>query len=176
MKAIAFFFIVETFKHNDYKLTLSDSRIGIYMSVENFNLIDTTISNGISKGQSIEHILHSNNLGISTKSVYIYLNRGYFKAKPIGTHRMVRLNLKDYKRTYNSIIFKKEKTGRNYDDFRRLFEANTGRPVYHRLDNRIVAHFMICYTSLLIYRLLEKKLKEKRYHFTIKEIMTTLKI
>lgn len=34
---------------------------------------------------------------------------------------------------------------------------------------------MICYTSLLIYRLLEKKLNEKGYHFTINEILTTLK-
>lgn len=62
------------------------------------------------------------------------------------------------------------------DCFRVLKTNFDARPVYHRLDNRIVAHFMICYTSLLIYRLLEKKLKEKRYHFTIKEIMTTLKI
>ena len=56
--------------HKDYKLTLRDSRIEIDMSVENFNLIDTTISNGISKGQSIKLILHSNDLSISTKSAY----------------------------------------------------------------------------------------------------------
>lgn len=34
---------------------------------------------------------------------------------------------------------------------------------------------MICYTALLIYRLLEKQLKEKEYHFTINEIINTLK-
>ena len=61
------------------------------------------------------------------------------------------------------------------DCFRVLKTNFDARPVYHRLDNRIVAHFMICYTSLLIYRLLEKKLKEKGYHFTINEILTTLK-
>ncbi|MGM9969075.1 MAG: hypothetical protein ACI35S_01620 [Anaeroplasma sp.] len=49
------------------------------------------------------------------------------------------------------------------------------RPVYHRLDSRIVVHFKICYTSLLIYRLLEVKLKEKGYHFTINEIIFSLK-
>lgn len=42
------------------------------------------------------------------------------------------------------------------DCFRVLKTNFDARPVYHRLDNRIVAHFMICYTSLLIYRLLEK--------------------
>lgn len=61
------------------------------------------------------------------------------------------------------------------DCFRVLKTNFDARPVYHRLDNRIVAHFMICYTSLLIYRLLEKKLKEKGYHFTTNEILTTLK-
>lgn len=61
------------------------------------------------------------------------------------------------------------------DCFRVLKTNFDARPVYHRLDNRIVAHFMICYTSLLVYRLLEKKLKEKGYHFTINEILITLK-
>lgn len=52
------------------------------------------------------------------------------------------------------------------------FEA---RPVYHRLGNRIKTHFTICYTALLIYRLLEKKLKDKEYKFTINEILNTFK-
>ena len=61
------------------------------------------------------------------------------------------------------------------DCFRTLKTNFNARPIYHRLDNRIIAHFMICYTALLIYRLLENKLKEKGYHFTINEILNTLK-
>ena len=61
------------------------------------------------------------------------------------------------------------------DCFRVLKTNFNGRPVHHRLDKRIVAHFMICYTALLIYRLLEKQLKDKKYDFTINEILTTLK-
>ena len=61
------------------------------------------------------------------------------------------------------------------DCFRVLKTNFDARPVYHRLDNRIIAHFMICYTALLIYRLLEKQLKDKKYDFTINEILTTLK-
>lgn len=61
------------------------------------------------------------------------------------------------------------------DCFRVLKTNFNARPVYHRLDNRIIAHFMICYTALLIYRLLEKQLKEKGYRFTINEIIETLK-
>ncbi|MDY5983353.1 MAG: IS1634 family transposase [Anaeroplasma sp.] len=61
------------------------------------------------------------------------------------------------------------------DCFRVLKTNFDARPVHHRLDKRIVAHFMICYTALLIYRLLEKQLKDKKYDFTINEILTTLK-
>ena len=61
------------------------------------------------------------------------------------------------------------------DCFRILKTNFDARPVYHRLENRIVAHFMVCYTALLIYRLLENKLLEHGYHFTINDILSTLK-
>ena len=51
----------------------------------------------------------------------------------------------------------------------------SGRPVYHRNRERITAHFMICYTALLIYRLLEKKLDDVGEHFTTENIIETLK-
>mgnify|MGYP005765798661 FL=1 len=47
------------------------------------------------------------------------------------------------------------------------------RPVYLHLEERIKAHFTICYISLLIYRILEKeKLKDK---YTTEDIISTLK-
>lgn len=61
------------------------------------------------------------------------------------------------------------------DCFRVLKTNFRARPVYHRNRNRIIAHFMICYTALLIYRLLETKLEEYGEHFTINEILDTLK-
>lgn len=61
------------------------------------------------------------------------------------------------------------------DCFRVLKTNFDAHPIYHRLEPRIIAHFMICYTALLIYRLLENTLKEKEYHFTINEIITSLK-
>lgn len=61
------------------------------------------------------------------------------------------------------------------DCFRTLKTNFDARPIHHRLEPRIIAHFMICYSALLIYRLLETKLKEKGYHFTINEILNTLK-
>lgn len=49
------------------------------------------------------------------------------------------------------------------------------RPICHHTKNRITAHFMICYTALLIYRLLEVKLNNYGTHFTIDQIIETLK-
>ena len=49
------------------------------------------------------------------------------------------------------------------------FEA---RPVYLHRDDRIKAHFLTCYISLLVYRLLEKRLNSK---YTCEEILKTLR-
>lgn len=46
------------------------------------------------------------------------------------------------------------------------------RPVYLRDDDRIEAHFITCFISLILYRFLEKRLKEK---FTCHEIINELK-
>jgi len=61
------------------------------------------------------------------------------------------------------------------DCFRVLKTNFNSRPVHHRNRNRIIAHFMICYTALLIYRLLEKKLDQYGTHFTTDNILDTLK-
>ena len=50
----------------------------------------------------------------------------------------------------------------------------SARPVFHQNRERIVAHFMVCYTSLLIYRILEKKLDIYGTHFTVDNVIETL--
>ena len=61
------------------------------------------------------------------------------------------------------------------DCFRVLKTNFRARPVYHRKKDRIIAHFMVCYTALLIYRLLERKLDLYGNHFTTDNIVETLK-
>lgn len=61
------------------------------------------------------------------------------------------------------------------EDCFRVMKTNfSGRPVYHHNEERIRAHFMICYTALLIYRLLEKLLDDNGEHFTVENIIETL--
>jgi len=62
------------------------------------------------------------------------------------------------------------------EDCFRIMKTNfSGRPINHRLPNRIKAHFMICYTALLVYRLLEAKLDGQETHITTENLITTLK-
>ena len=61
------------------------------------------------------------------------------------------------------------------EDCFRIMKSNfSARPVYHQKRDRIIAHFMICYTALLIYRILEKKLNRNNTHFTIDNVIETL--
>ena len=46
------------------------------------------------------------------------------------------------------------------------------RPVYLSREDRIRAHFTVCFISLLIHRLLEKRIEEK---FTCSNIINTLR-
>ena len=58
------------------------------------------------------------------------------------------------------------------ENFRIMKTDFEARPVYVRRDERIKAHFLICYISLLVYRLLEKKLGNA---YTCNEILGTLR-
>ena len=58
------------------------------------------------------------------------------------------------------------------ENFRIMKTEFEARPVYVRRDDRIKAHFMTCFISLLLYRLLEKKIGCK---YTAEQIIETLR-
>ena len=61
------------------------------------------------------------------------------------------------------------------EDCFRIMKSNfSARPVFHQNRERIVAHFMVCYTALLIYRIMEKKLDIYGTHFTVDNVIETL--
>lgn len=57
------------------------------------------------------------------------------------------------------------------ENFRIMKSEFEARPIYVRREDRIKAHFLTCYISLLVYRLLEKKLGE---NYTCSQILRTL--
>ncbi|MCR5233042.1 MAG: transposase, partial [Lachnospiraceae bacterium] len=56
--------------------------------------------------------------------------------------------------------------------FRIMKTEFKAHPVYLQREDRIKAHFLTCFISLFVYRILEKKLYEK---YTVEEIITTLR-
>ena len=59
--------------------------------------------------------------------------------------------------------------------FRTMKTDLRARPVYLKRDDRIKAHFLTCFLSLLLYKYLEKKVNRGGQHFTTTEIIDTLK-
>ncbi len=58
------------------------------------------------------------------------------------------------------------------ESFRIMKTEFDARPVYLQRDDRIKAHFLTCFISLMIYRILEKQLNEE---FTCEDIISTLR-
>lgn len=62
------------------------------------------------------------------------------------------------------------------EDCFRIMKTNfDARPVFLRKSERIRAHFLICYTALLIYRLMECKLDDNLTHVTTSNLIKTLR-
>ena len=78
-------------------------------------------------------------------------------------------NLEDDVREIISINKRRWEIEENFRIMKSEFEA---RPVFVRREDRIKAHFLTCYISLMVYHLLEKKLGEE---YTCNQILETLR-
>lgn len=61
------------------------------------------------------------------------------------------------------------------DCFRVMKTTLESRPVNHYEPRRIQTHFLICFTALLVLRLLETKLNRQKTHITSEKLIETLK-
>ena len=74
---------------------------------------------------------------------------------------------------YGDALFYKDRW-MNENDFRLMKAEFEARPVFLQRDDRIAAHFLTCFLSLLLYKYLEKKINRGINHFTPEEIITAL--
>ncbi len=100
-----------------YHETMSDSRKGIDMSIEELNTLDNIISPLLKRGQSIAHIhqAHNDEINCSKRTLYNYVDQGILTAKNIDLPRKVR-----YKPRKKSLTPTKDQTyrkDRTYEDF-----------------------------------------------------------
>lgn len=112
--------------HKDYLYTLSDSRIGYDITVNQLNEIAEIIEPLLKKGHSFYHIKMNNpNIKYSLNTLYNYTNDGLFSFRNIDLPRKIRY--KPRKKKENKLP-REAKKGRLYDDY-----------IQYCLDNDIIS-------------------------------------
>ena len=81
-------------------------------------------------------------------------------------------NLEDDVRDILEVMSKRYHIEENFRILKTYF--NTA-PIYHFTPIKIKVHFLICFTALLIYRLMEVKLDENNTHITTSDLLKTLR-
>ena len=109
----------------------------------------------------------------STKESYILDEEKIREEEKYDGYYIIATNV--YDKSVQEILDISSKRYRIEECFRITKNDFVSRPYYHRLKERIIAHFMLCYTALLIYRLLEVQLDRNGTHFTTRQIIETLK-
>lgn len=61
------------------------------------------------------------------------------------------------------------------ESFRIMKTEFEAKSVHLSREDRIKAHFLICYLAIMIFKIMEQKMEEIRKHFTAHEIITTLR-
>ncbi len=131
--------------HLNYQDNLVESRKSVVLDKEEFYEMDKIISNGVSKGQSFYHIMHSNDLVVSKSFLYRYVKSEYFSIDSVDCKRIVKFRKR--KIVNNEGIPKHLKLGRSYINF--LDFMNDSRLPFH-LEMDTVIGKRGCKTLLVI--------------------------
>lgn len=101
----------------NYEIILRDSRIGLDITIEDKAVLDATLKDGVSKGQSIHHIVKTNQdkIRYSERSIYRLIDRGQTIVQAIDLRRKVKL--KPRKHYVYKEDNKKIRQGRCYSDY-----------------------------------------------------------
>lgn len=103
--------------HSEYKHNLSESRKGFYIRKAEAKRIEQIISQPILHGQSVHHVYlaHKDELTISERSIYTYIDGGVFNLKNIDLPRKVRYRVR--KKQAEPKIDRHCREGRTYEDY-----------------------------------------------------------
>lgn len=163
--------LVVTFslKYKNYQQTIRDCQVQRAQKVINTNPKKLKKCNANDYKRFISKSYCTSNGEIADKELYgIDTNLIAQEAVYDGFYAVC-TNLED---DASSIIKVNRKRWEIEESFRIMKSEFKARPVYLQRDDRIKAHFTTCFISLLIYRLLEKKLPEK---YTCSEIISGLR-
>lgn len=106
----------------EYETVLVESREGIALNKKTFYETEEIVSNAVRNGQHIYHIIHSNDLPISSSTIYRHIKKGYYSISSIDLPRAVKFKTRRSKPS--EYVPKWAKEGRTYTDFLAYLEDN----------------------------------------------------
>lgn len=129
------FFYEPSIAQENYEIILRDSRIGLDITLEDKATFDTILKEGISKGQSIHHIVEANKdkLRYSERSAYRLVDRSQTLVQALDLRRKVKL--KPRKHYAYKEDNKKVRKGRTYADYIAFLAKN---PLIHPVQTDTV--------------------------------------
>lgn len=144
-----------------YDTVLVESRTGIPLSKESFYETEQIISEAVRKGQHIYHIIQTNNLPVSTATVYRHIKKRYYSIIPMDLPRAVKFKPRNSKES--DYVPKWAREGRTFDDFLAFVEDNNDTPlvqldtVIGRIGGKTIMTIHFVNSDFMIGLLLESK-------------------
>lgn len=163
--------LVVTFslKYKNYQRTIRDRQVERAQKVINSNPGKLKKCNPNDYKRFIEKVNCTSEGEIAKKQILTIDKELIAKESDFDGFYAVCTNLED---NASEIIKVNKRRWEIEESFRIMKSEFRARPVYLKNDDRIQAHFTTCFISLMIFRLLEKKLNEK---YTCSEIIKTLR-
>ena len=145
----------------EYDTVLVESRTGIPLNKESFYETERIISEAVQNGQHIYHIIQSNNLPISTATVYRHIQKRYYSITPMDLPRAVKFKPRNSKEI--DYVPKWAREGRTLNDFLAFVEDNNDLPlvqldtVIGRIGGKVIMTIHFVNSDFMIGLLLENK-------------------
>ena len=145
----------------EYDTVLVESRTGIPLNKESFYETERIISEAVQNGQHIYHSIQSNNLPISTATVYRHIQKRYYSITPMDLPRAVKFKPRNSKES--DYVPKWAREGRTFDDFLAFVEDNSDLPlvlldtVIGRIGGKVIMTIHFVNSDFMIGLLLDNK-------------------
>ena len=111
----------------EYEAVLVESRTGIPLNKESFYETERIISEAVRRGQHIYHIIRSNNLPVSSATVYRHIKKRYYSITPLDLPRAVKFKPRKSKKS--DFVPKQTREGRTFKDFLAFRDDNPDIPL-----------------------------------------------
>ena len=145
----------------EYEAVLLESRTGIPLNKESFYETERIISEAVRRGQHIYHIIRSNNLPVSSATVYRHIKKRYYSITPLDLPRAVKFKPRKSKKS--DFVPKQTREGRTFKDFLAFRDDNPDIPltqldtVIGRIGGKVILTIHFVQSDFMAGLLLENK-------------------